>query len=260
MASGRKPGPICFYADQPIIHDGTSCLRESPKPGPIGVDSGNEQSFVCLVTEALLHAVMPRLSADAARTFIIPLHRYFDLYKINTVRRISAFFGQVAVESTEFHRLEENLNYNSPERLVAIFSSRFRNTDAAKEYIKSPEKLANLIYAGQIGNGDVKSGDGWRYRGRGLMQLTGRYNYAEFSKATGVDALNDPDLLTKPEYAVYSATWYWNEKRLNSHADIKNFEALTKLINVNCLQFSAREMYRKRAALILLQSIVKQGL
>ena len=262
MASGRRPGPIGFHRDQPNIKDGTLCLRESPKPGPLGVDpvaSGMDQSLGVLITEALLHAVMPRLSTDSARNFVIPLLRYLDLYKINTLRRISAFLGQVAVESAEFSRLEENLHYTHSERLSAIFPKHFKTAEAAHNYVKNPEKLANLIYSSKNGNGDVKSGEGWKYRGRGLIQLTGRDNYAAFSNATGIDALHDPDLLTKPEYAVYSSAWYWNDNKLNNYADIKGYSELTKCINKACLHFSEREMYRKRAAQALLRIIVTQG-
>jgi len=207
-----------------------------------------------VVTAALLRAVMPKLSIERANAFTGPLNLYFKQYQINNIRRISAFLGQVALESSEFHQLEENLNYTKPERLHAVFPKIFKTVDAAKEYTKNPEKLANHIYANKIGNGDAASGDGWKYRGRGLIQLTGRENYSAFMKATGVDVLNQPDLLMQPEYAVYSAAWFWNLKELNYRADTENYRELTRSVNSAGLHFHERETYRKRAAKVLLRS------
>lgn len=111
--------------------------------------------------------------------------------------------------------------------------------------------LAYFVYSGRNGNGDEKSGYGWKYRGRGLMQLTFRDNYAAFAKDTGVDAVNHPELLEQPKVAVYSAAWFWNKAHLNPYADRGSYKSLTLRINAEALGYKERERYRKRAVALL---------
>ncbi|QRP63747.1 glycoside hydrolase family 19 protein [Rhodanobacter sp. FDAARGOS 1247] len=187
-----------------------------------------------LVNAKFLCALLPRLSLPRAESFVVPLNSYLAKYRINTIQRIAAFMGQVAVESSEFCKLVESTYYRDAAHLRDTFPSAFKTAHAA-DYIKHPEKLANFVYAGKNGNGDEKSGDGWKYRGRGLMQLTFRNNYSAFAKDTGVDAVNHPELLEEPRMAVYSAAWFWNETHLNSYADRGNFKGLTLRINAKAL-------------------------
>jgi len=156
-----------------------------------------------------------------------PLLNVFAKYEINTPQRQSSFIGQCLHESGNFKFLQENLNYK-PERLMAIFPSRFPTLDFAKQF-DTPEKIANKVYGGRMGNLD--DGDGWKYHGRGLIQLTGKDNYKAFSDATGVDAINNPDLLLQPEYACLSAGWFWNKRNLNSLADNEDYKTMTQRIN-----------------------------
>ena len=157
-----------------------------------------------------------------------PLLDVFAKYDISTVKRQSSFIGQCAHESGNFKILEENLNY-SAKGLMATWPSRFPNIDVAESYERNPEKIANKVYGGRMGN--LEDGDGFKFRGRGLVQLTGRDSYKSFSDATGVDAINNPDLLLQPEYACLSAGWYWNKRNLNMAADASDYKTMTQRIN-----------------------------
>ena len=158
----------------------------------------------------------------------IPLNQVFVKYDIGTPKRQAAFIGQCAVESANFTRLQENLNY-SAQRLTQVWPSRFPNVSMAEPYANNPEKLANFVYAGPMGN--RQDGDGWKFHGRGLIQLTGRENYANCGSGVGVDLIDNPDLLLTPKYAALSAGWFWNKKGLNTLADTQEYGAMTRRIN-----------------------------
>ena len=158
----------------------------------------------------------------------IPLNQVFVKYDIGTPKRQAAFIGQCAVESANFTRLQENLNY-SAQRLTQVWPSRFPNINMAESYAHSPEKLADFVYAGRMGN--LQDGDGWKFHGRGLIQLTGRENYANCGSGVGVDLIDNPDLLLTPKYAALSAGWFWNKKGLNALADTQEYGAMTRRIN-----------------------------
>lgn len=157
-----------------------------------------------------------------------PLNRTFTKYDISTPKRQAAFIGQCSHESANFKNLEENLKY-SPERLMKIWPSRFPDIETAAKYAHQPQLLANKVYAGRLGNN--QDNDGYNYRGRGLIQLTGRELYSNCATAIGVDIVNNPQLLLEPSNACMSAGWYWNKKGLNSLADSSDFETMTKRIN-----------------------------
>ena len=158
----------------------------------------------------------------------IPLNQVFVKYDLDTSKRQAAFIGQCAVESANFTRLQENLNY-SAQRLTQVWPSRFPNISMAEPYANNPEKLADFVYAGRMGN--LQDGDGWKFHGRGLIQLTGRENYANCGSGVGVDLIDNPDLLLTPQYAVLSAGWFWNKKGLNALADTQEYGAMTRRIN-----------------------------
>ena len=158
----------------------------------------------------------------------IPLNQVFVKYDIGTPKRQAAFIGQCAVESANFTRLQENLNY-SAQRLTQVWFSRFPNVSMAEPYAHNPEKLANFVYAGRMGN--LQDGDGWKFHGRGLIQLTGRENYANCGSGIGVDIIDNPDLLLTPKYAALSAGWFWNKKGLNALADTQEYGTMTRRIN-----------------------------
>jgi putative chitinase len=141
-------------------------------------------------------------------------------FGIDTPARIAAFVAQLAHESGDFMRVEENLNY-SWQALRSTWPSRFTSDAFAQAYHRQPEKIASYVYAGRFGNGDEASGDGWRYRGRGLIQVTFRDNYAAYAKAIGdASMMANPAQLAQPRHAALSACWYWQAHRLNDLADL----------------------------------------
>ena len=157
-----------------------------------------------------------------------PLMDTFIKYNISTTQRQACFIGQCQHESANFTKLEEGLNY-SASRLMAVWPSRFPNLDVANQYANNPEKIANKVYGGRMGN--VEDGDGWKYHGRGLIQLTGKDNYANCGSGLGVDLLSNPEWVATPEYAALSAGWFWGKRGLNALADSGDIETMTKRIN-----------------------------
>lgn len=183
------------------------------------------------VSLSQLKAIMPNSSEENRARFLEPLNKAMAEFRINTPLRISAFLAQLAHESSHLSRIVESTYYKDPARLLALFPRDFKDVSDASEYVKSPEKCANRIYANQNGNGGESSGDGWKYRGRGLIQLTGRANYAECGKALGLEFVGNPELLEQPESACRSAAWFWSVHGCNDLADVGMFGAITKKIN-----------------------------
>ncbi len=176
------------------------------------------------------------------------LRRELPAQRIDTPLRIAHFIAQVAHESTMFRRVVENLNY-SAEGLRAVFPRHFDRA-AAQAYARNPRAIGNRAYANRLGNGDEASGDGFRYRGRGLVQLTGRANYREFGEWIGVDVVAAPELVSD-RYAVASAVYFWTTRKLNAIADRDDLNALTRAINggLNGLDDRLRLLEKARAAL-----------
>jgi putative chitinase len=170
--------------------------------------------------------------------WVEPLNETFVKYEINTPKRQACFLGQCMHESGGFKFLKENLNY-SAKGLVATWPSRFPNIEYASEYERKPERIANKVYSGRMGN--TEEGDGAKYIGRGLIQLTGKDNYKAVTEALGVDLLANPHLLEEPRYAALSAGWYWNKKGLNATADANDIETMTKRINGGSIGIADRQ-------------------
>jgi putative chitinase len=151
-------------------------------------------------------------------------------YEINTPQRIAAFIAQCAHESGNFVFLTENLNYKA-ESLMKIFGKYFKDMATAKAYEKKPEKIANKIYADRMGNGNEASGDGWRYRGRGLIQLTGKTNYTWFAASLEISPEEAAEYTQTFEGAAQSACWFWETNKLNKEADAGDIKTMTRKIN-----------------------------
>ena len=168
-----------------------------------------------------------------AKAFADPLRAAMMLNAIDTDARQAAFIAQCMVESANFTKLEENLRYTTPERIRAVWPSRFANVEEARPYARNPEKLANKVYSGRNGNGNEASGDGWAFRGRGLFQLTGRANYRAASEGCGLGSvyLYRPELVALPSDACLTAAWYWRVNGGNQAIDAGMFDATTKIIN-----------------------------
>jgi putative chitinase len=155
-----------------------------------------------------------------------PLNETFAKYEINTPKRQACFIGQCMHESGGFKILQENLNY-SAKGLMSTWPSRFPDMETALKYERNPEKIASKVYAGRMGNNTPE--EAGKYIGRGLIQLTGKENYANCGLGIGVDLLGHPDWLATPKYAALSAGWYWHKKNLNALVD--DIETMTKRIN-----------------------------
>jgi len=158
------------------------------------------------------------------------LNTTFQKYEINTPLRQAAFIGQCGHESASFKVLEENLNY-SAKGLVATWPSRFHDIQFAAEYERKPERIANKVYGGRADLGNTEDGDGWKFHGRGLIQLTGRSNYTVCGLALGKPFAEHPELVLEPENACLSAGWFWNKRGLNLLADNEDWTTITKRIN-----------------------------
>jgi putative chitinase len=167
------------------------------------------------------------------------LNATFEKYEINTPRRQAAFIGQCGHESSNFKVLQENLNY-SAKGLVATWPSRFNNIEFASEYERKPEKIANKVYGGRADLGNTEDGDGWRFSGKGLIQLTGRSNVTACGNALGQPFAEHPELLLEPMWACMSAGWFWNRKQLNLLADNEDWTTITKRINGGVIGLSDR--------------------
>jgi putative chitinase len=161
--------------------------------------------------------------------WVDPINQTFSKFGIDDVRKQSAFIGQCSHECNHFKTLEENLNYRT-ETLQKLFGHKFQPDEFAI-YAHNPEKIANRIYASRMGNRDEKSGDGWRYHGRGCIQLTGHDNYWHFGQSVGQDFVKDPTPVAHPLYACLSAGWFWVTHGCNPLAEAQNWEALTRKIN-----------------------------
>ena len=151
-------------------------------------------------------------------------------YNITTVERVAAFLAQCGHESVDFTVLKENLNY-SAEGLSKVFPKRFPTVAAAQPYNRQPEKIANKIYADRMGNGPEASGDGYKFRGRGAIQLTGKENYSKFAASVGKTLDEAVAYCETLEGAIESACWFWNTNKLNDIADKNDIVTLTKRIN-----------------------------
>jgi putative chitinase len=177
-----------------------------------------------------------------------PLEEAFAKYDISTPKRQAAFIGQCAHESGNFHTLQENLNY-SAEGLMKTWPSRFPTIDIATQYARQPAKIAGKVYNGRLGN--TSEEEAAKYLGRGLIQLTGRENYANCGSSIGADLLANPTLLLEPRYAAMSAAWFWNKKGLNSLADAGDIDTMTKRINGGLIGLDDRKAKIAKAEQIL---------
>ena len=163
------------------------------------------------------------------------------VYEINTPERVAAWLAQCAHESGYFRFLKENLNYRAAS-LQKVFKKYFPTEEMAKAYEKQSEKIANRVYANRMGNGDEASGDGFRYLGRGLIQLTGKNNYTFFAASIDTPLEEVPEYLQTFEGAVQSACWFWEQNNLNKFADSRDIVTMSKRINGGTIGMEDRLM------------------
>jgi putative chitinase len=185
----------------------------------------------------MLHITAHNISTITASSmmdvtkYAAPLAAAMNHFDITTQRRVASFLGQIAHECRHFQQVEELLGY-SAKRLMAVWPKRFPTMASTQGYAYNPEALANYVYANRMGNGGPETGDGWRYRGRGLKQLTGFDNYAAAEAELGMKLTGDNAYRAAlPEGAAWTAAWYWHSRNCNVVADAWNLAALTKSIN-----------------------------
>lgn len=193
------------------------------------------------------------IAPTAARRFVEPLARACAQFGIDTTVRLAAFVAQTGHESACFTQLEESLYYRLPERIRAIWPTRVPSMADATTLIRNPQALANRVYAGRNGNGPEASGDGWKYRGRGLIQITGRANYQAASESAARDYVSNPDLVAQPEDACLTAGWFWAQAGCNLLADGSQIDAITRRINGPAMAGADDRRERFREALVAFQ-------
>ena len=200
------------------------------------------------ITAAQIKAIFPQYKypQDLAEA----LSEQFEKYEINTINRAAGFLAQCGHESNGFTALKENLNY-SAEGLHKTFKKYFPTLESAQPYHRNPEKIANRVYANRMSNGDEASGDGYKFRGRGAIQLTGRDNYTRFAKDTGMtldEAVADLETL---DGAIESACWFWKKNGLNAICDKDDIVTMTKRINGGTIGLEDRTKHYKHAKEVL---------
>jgi len=179
-----------------------------------------------------------------------PLTTTFTAFSINDNKQQAAFIGQCAHESNHFKALQENLNYR-PETLSKLFDRHFKDAEEIQKYAHHPEMIANRIYQKRMGNRDESSGDGWRFHGRGLIQLTGHDNYWHCGQIVQKDLVKEPDLVATPMYAALSAGWFWSTHGCNAFAEKEDWVGLTKRINGGTIGLDDRISLTKHALSVL---------
>lgn len=169
--------------------------------------------------------------------------KIFPKYGIETPNRIAGFLAQCGHESLNFTVLEENLNYKA-ETLEKLFSKYFSKAGRnAADYAKQPEKIANVIYASRMGNGDTASGEGYKFRGRGIIQLTGKDNYTNFGKSIGKTPDEVVEYVKTLDGALESACWYWGTRQINAACDANDITKMTKLVNGGTIGLEDRKKH-----------------
>lgn len=194
------------------------------------------------VTIDVLVECLPDAKRSNLEKFVEGLNETFEHFEINTPERMAMFIAQCAHESGNFAATQENLNY-SAKGLTGTFKKYFPTEESATPYARKSEKIANRVYGSRMGNGPESSGDGYRFRGRGVIQLTGRDNYTACGKALELDLLTDPDSVAENPVAVLSAGWFWNTRRLNDWADKGDVLTVTKRINGGTIGLADRKKH-----------------
>jgi putative chitinase len=178
------------------------------------------------------------------------LNETFQRFNINDVNQQGAFIGQCSHESNHFKALQENLNYKA-ETLHKLWPNRFPTMEVAQQFAGQPQKIANKVYGSRMGNRDESSGDGFRFCGRGLVQITGHDAYWHCGQALGVDLVQHPELAATPKYAALSAGWFWNTHNCNALSDAQDWTGLTKKINGGTFGLNERVFLTQKAIKVL---------
>ncbi len=201
------------------------------------------------LTKELLSELLPVAKADKIALYAPFVNEVIERYQLDTPLRIAHFIGQTAHESAYYNVIKENLNY-SAEGLLKTFKKYF-TPELATQYARQPSLIANRVYANRGGNGNEESGDGWKYSGKGILQITFKVNYELCGQELDQDFVSNPDDLLLPRNAVKSAGWYWSLHKLNKLADVNDILTLTKRINGGLNGLEERKLITNRALKIL---------
>lgn len=181
------------------------------------------------ITEDKFKALSPK--CKDVKEYVSALNQLLPKFNIVSKAPVEAFLAQYAHETMGFTALVENTCYTTPERLMKVFPSKFPSLTLAKMYAGKAPQIANRVYSFRYGNGNEDSGDGYKYRGRGLCHLTFKDNYTAFYKDTGIDVVQHPEFLEEVYYAVYAGCWYWNKHNISTLAENGDFIGVTKAVN-----------------------------
>jgi putative chitinase len=205
-----------------------------------------------MITGTQLRHICPRLSTDRAESLAALMREILPKYGMNTPDRAEEFIATIIEESGEFTARTENMNY-SPARLMVVWPSRFPTLTMARQYAGNPEKLANYVYAGRMGNGLPSTGDGYRFRGGGYIQLTGRAMYTLYAKYLKQDVGAVADLVRSTDrYALDSACWYFvRVAGLIDESERDEFMKITKTVNGGLTNWTARQKYLAKVKSVL---------
>lgn len=209
------------------------------------------------MTPTLEHMMAAGIKREVAERWLPHVQAAMERFGINTKNQVAAWLAQTAHESAGYTALVENLNY-SADTMAVVWPTRFAEMGPDKKPKKNekgknipnkfaqalhrkPEMIANAVYSNRMGNGNIESGEGWKFRGRGLKQLTGKFNHQKCSEGLGVDLVSNPDLLLEPQYAALSAAWFWQTNKCGPLADSGDFVGLTKKINGGTIGLDDRQ-------------------
>ena len=214
-----------------------------------------------VISESQVRRIMPKAKNENVKAFVAAFNKYSEQFEINTKMRAAHFIGQCAWESGEINAVEENLNY-SADGLRKTFPRYFPTAELAASYARKPVQIANRVYANRMGNGNEASGDGWKYKGRGIIMLTGKNNYRAYQNSGYCvgDLLSHPEWLAQYPGALKSAMWFWKANGLNALADRddgskitgdKICEQITRRINGGYSHLAQRQYYTRIAKKVL---------
>ena len=211
------------------------------------------------VTAKQLKAIAPEIGSAVIDHFLPHLNAAMAEFNIASVNAVSHFLGQLIPETNMLSKMSEDLFYSTPGRLMIVWPSRFKSLNEELPYLRNPEKLANFVYAGRMGNGMPESGDGWRYRGAGAFQLTGKTNHLLCAKHFNILPAKIGDWLRSPEGAMRSAAWFFTKSGAIAQAELNNCDKCSDIVNLgkktekigDAIGYSKRLKYTNAALKVL---------
>jgi len=232
-----KPKPdtpeVLVLPEEPKLPPEPKLPEEPTTPSPLPPEEEEEEleeEVEEVFTVQKLKIIFPTTPTSTFELYVDSINQLCEKYNINNLNRRAMFIAQIGHESAYFKYVREGLKMSAA-RIKAVWPNRFATEEDAAPYANNPEALANKVYSNRMGNGTEESGDGWTYRGRGLIQVTGKENYSAFARSIGMSLDEVVSYLETPAGAVESAFWYWKTRNLNECADADDIRTCTKKIN-----------------------------